>query len=462
MNPQEIFRKQKAHLASCGTPSVDERLHKLKQLRSVILKRKDEICASINEDFRKPPLETLVTEVYPVISELNFFLKHLKSWLTPERVGSPFAMRGSRSKVVLRPKGQVLIISPWNYPFNLCLTPLIDALAAGNVCVLKPSEYTPATNAVIKTILSEVFSKDQVAVIEGDKEIAQELLSLEFHHLFFTGSTQVGKLVMQAAAKHLSSVTLELGGKSPAVIGASADIKNSALKVAWGKFLNGGQTCVAPDFALVHESIASEFKAELIGAIQQLYPDKDPIDLASMIHQAHAQRLADMIEFDRSAVLFGGDINVDACRISPTLLHNVGDEHPCMQEEIFGPVLPVLEYSDESRRDAILAKHPRPLAMYIFSENKIEIEQILASHLCGGVAINDTVVHLANHELPFGGINSSGIGHYHGRHGLLEFSHHQAVFERTLDLGASALYPPYHDSKKKKLDWAMKKATRFL
>lgn len=410
------------------------RTDNLKKLLAWIEKSEKEIKRALLLDFQKSEFETQTSEISVVKNELKYFIKKTKSWAKPERVPTPPALLGHTSTIHYEPKGVVLIISPWNYPFQLAINPLIPALAAGNTVVIKPSELTANTSRLIHQMVSEIFSPDEVICELGGKEKTEELLTYDFDHVFFTGSTPVGRIIAEACAKKLIPYTLELGGKSPTIIDETANIEEAAEKVYWGKFLNRGQTCVAPDYILIHRSKKDEF----IEAFKKLEKanSETPTGFVTTAHQNRVAKLAgntDNYRETRCELIDSPDLNSEI-----------------MKQEIFGPVAPVIafDYLDEIYK--IIALNPYPLALYIFSNSQKNIQEILNKTQSGGVAINNVIVHLANHNLPFGGIRTSGIGTYHGHHGFLEFSHKRAVIEQKfLSKTMHFVFPPYTDFKKK-------------
>lgn len=403
--------------------------------------RRDEIRAAMWDDYRKPAVETDLSEIYPVVGEARHARRHLHRWMRPQRVGTRLALFGSRSAIRYEPRGAVLIISPWNFPFNLTLSPLVSAIAAGNCAMLKPSELTPASSACLKRILGDLFPEEEVALIEGDAEIAGELLARPFDHIFFTGSPAVGRIVMRAAAEHLTSVTLELGGKSPAIVDATANVAEAARKIAWGKFLNSGQVCIAPDYVLVDERVKDEFLARLTEAVASRGEGAQGI-IVNDRHAARIRRLFDDALTRGATVVTGGGFR--GREIEPTVVTGVPDDAQLMTEEIFGPVLPVLGYRRIEDAFASIESRPRPLTLYVFSRDRRVAERILRETRAGSTAINNTMIHFYELELPFGGTGQSGIGKSHGVHGFRTFSNAKAVLDQRLPWSAiELLYPPY-------------------
>ncbi|HEX8617480.1 MAG TPA: aldehyde dehydrogenase family protein [Thermoanaerobaculia bacterium] len=438
---ERIYTSQQANRAAVANTTAAQRIEKLRRLERAILDRRDEIRAAMWDDYRKPAAEVDLSEVYPIVSEARHAVRHLRRWMKPKRVSTRLALFGSRSSIVYEPKGVALIIAPWNFPFNLTLGPLVSAIAAGNCAMLKPSEMTPASTACIKRIVADLFEENEVAVIEGDATVAEALLRKRFDHIFFTGSPAVGKIVMRAAAEHLTSVTLELGGKSPAIVDVSANVADAAKKIAWGKFLNCGQICIAPDYALVHESVRDEFVAGLRTSLES----HGDAARGWIVNDRHAARVKGLID---SAVERGANVPIGGTtsgrEIAPTVLTDVPPDAAVMQEEIFGPILPVLTYRSLDEAFAIINGKEHPLVLYIFSRAKKVVRDIVHRTRAGGTAVNQTLVHFYQLELPFGGVGNSGVGKAHGFHGFEAFSNARGVLEQKLPFSAiELLYPPY-------------------
>ena len=445
------FELQKNFKVKMKNTDVSYRLKKIKKLKKLILAKKDEIALALNQDFHKPKIESDLTEIMPVISMINLLEKELATWMRDTKVKTPLLFKGAKSWIRHEGKGNCLIIAPWNYPFQLNIYPVLTAFAAGNTSIVKPSEFTPHTNKVISFLFEEVFSSQEVFMIEGDVEVSTELLKLPFDHIFFTGSTNVGKIVMEAASKHLASVALELGGKSPVIVDKNIDFKNAAKKIIWGKLVNGGQTCVAPDYVLVHREDEDQLIENMIKSIKEFYSenwDKDE-SYNHIITERHAQRLRFLIDDAVSKgakIVYGGEVVSDKI-IPPTILTNVTKEMKVMQEEIFGPILPIMAFGDSALMIDFIAGFDNALAMYIFSEKQRNIDSFMELSYNGGVTINDTLIAVGHPLLPFGGAGKSGIGKYHGKYGFDEFSNHRAVMRRDFDLGTSYFYPPYSEKK---------------
>jgi aldehyde dehydrogenase (NAD+) len=428
--------------------SVAERRVRLKRLGAAVEKHRAAINEAVRKDFAKPVEETDLTEVHILLEELGHTLRNLADWMRSEPVDSPLLLMGTSSEVRHEARGQVLVLAPFNYPVQLALLPVLSAVAAGNVVVLKPSEKTPATAAILRTVLSEAFPEDEVAVIDGDAAVAEALLELPWDHVFFTGSTAVGKKVMAAAAKHLTSVTLELGGKSPAVVERSANLHRAALTIAHGKFINAGQTCVAPDYVLVPEDLRDKLVGHLRTVLQSFYgPDpKASPDYARMIDDRAFLRLKSYIDSavrGGAKVALGGESDAATRYLAPTVLLDVPPDAAVMQDEIFGPVLPVLTYKAPEDAVNFVRARPAPLALYVFARSRREADAVLDGTASGGACVNQTIFHLANPDLPFGGVGPSGVGNYHGRAGFRCFSHERAVLRQRGNPLSRFLTPPY-------------------
>ncbi len=435
---------------------IKYRKETLKKLLFNIQKYEDLIIKALYDDFKKPAFEAVLTETNYVISELKNTIKNISKWARPERVFPSILNFPSTDYIYKEPYGNVLIIAPWNYPFQLALCPLISAVSAGNKVVLKPSELTPNTSTIIAKIIEKSFHINHVEVIQGGIEVSDKLLAKRWDYIFFTGSVTVGKIIARAAAENLTPITLELGGKNPCIIDETADLKLAAKRIVWGKFINAGQTCIAPDYILIQKSMKINFITFLIEEIVQAYgkkPEKSP-DYARIINTKNWLRLMSMIEPEK--VIFGGESNANEFYIAPTLVEEPGLESPVMQEEIFGPILPVLIYESESDIDKVISKYEKPLAFYIFSENDSFTKKMILKYSFGGGCINDTLIHFSNKRLPFGGVGHSGIGAYHGKLSFDIFSHHKAVVKKANWLDLPMRYAPYKDklkSIKRLLDW---------
>ncbi|MDA9239905.1 aldehyde dehydrogenase family protein [Flavobacteriaceae bacterium] len=459
---QEIFKAQSQHQYTLGNSSASQRISRLNALQKAVEKtyRKD-LQEALFKDFKKPAIETDLTEIHPVISEIKLIKKQLKSWMLPLRVKTPFVFIGSSSYVIQEPKGVCLIISPWNFPVNLTFGPLASAIAAGNTVIIKPSEMTPHTAAVMAEIVSAVFKPEEVSLFEGDATVAQSLLSLPFNHIFFTGSPTVGKIVMGAAAKHLSSVTLELGGKSPTIVDASANIDQAAKRIAWGKFLNNGQICVAPDYLLIEHSIKEAFIIAFIKYTKHFYSEQvsKSEDYGRIVNQKHFERLLAHLEDAKKnggTIEMGGDFIASENYISPTLISGLTADATLLKDEIFGPILPLKTFKKIEEVIDYINAGEKPLALYLFSKKPAIIKQVLRNTRAGSTAINHSVVQYSNHHLPFGGSNNSGIGKAHGYYGFQEFSNQRSVVKQFSFSAVEMLMPPYTSLKKRLSEWTTK------
>ncbi len=459
---EALFTRQQAARWRVAATSADQRKAKLRALLEALMAHREEAQAALFADFRKAPEEVDLTELYPVISEIKDALRHLPRWMKPWKVSTPIGFFGAASSIVHEPKGLALIISPWNYPIYLTLGPLVSAIAAGNCAVIKPSEFTPHTTAFLHKLLAGLFPEEEVALVEGDAEVSQALLALPFDHIFFTGSPAVGKVVMKAAAEHLTSVTLELGGKSPVLVDADANLKEAARKIAWGKCLNAGQTCVAPDYVLVHERVHDALVGHLKEALSAFYGDtpeqrEASPDLARIINDRHFERIRTLLSGSAAELAFGGETDAASRYIAPALLTEVDPVSPVMQEEIFGPLLPILKVVDMDAAVAFVNARPKPLALYVFSGNRRRAESIIARTTAGGSCINDTVLHFAHTGLPTGGVNTSGFGKAHGVHGFQTFSNARGILrQRSRHSAIQLMYPPYTGFVRRMIDLTLR------
>ncbi len=425
---------------------VSYRKESLKKLLKVILQKETAIIEALYKDFKKPAFEAVLTETHYVISDLKDTIKKIDSWAKPKKVLPSILNFPSRDYIYSEPYGKVLIISPWNYPFQLALCPLIAAVSAGNSVILKPSELTPNTSKIIAEIIAEAFEKNHVDVVEGGIKESQNLLSLRWDYIFFTGSVAVGKIVAKAAAENLTPITLELGGKNPCIIDETANLKLAAKRIVWGKFINGGQTCIAPDYLLVKPEIKDQFidflKSEIIESYS-INPEISP-DFCQIVNDRNWQRLIQLIEPEK--VVFGGKSDEANRYISPTLISETDLESAIMKEEIFGPLLPILTYNNDSDLDRIISKYEKPLALYVFSDNFAFSEKIIQKYSFGGGCVNDTVIHFSNKRLPFGGVGHSGIGAYHGSLNFDTFSHKKGIVKKANWLDLPLRYAPYNNN----------------
>jgi len=448
----DLFRRQQQHQSVLRATTSQERRERLQRIDNFLKEERNlkALSKALWADFRKPEAEVMATEVMIIRQQYRHIRRNLRRWMRDQGVSTPWPLIGTTSFIHYEPKGTCLIMAPWNYPFQLAVYPILYGLAAGNTLVVKPSEMAPHTSVFLRDMITSLFPPEEVAVVEGDAEVAQALLDLPFNHVFFTGSPKVGKLVMQAAARHLSSVTLELGGKSPAIVAPDAPIKTIAERTAWAKFLNNGQTCIAPDYLLVHESVRDAFADAFCESIKQMYgPDQKAIqaspDYSRIINDRHFDRLRSLLDdaTERGArPVFGGTYDDSDRFIMPTLLENISSDMRLMQEEIFGPIMPMLTYRRPEEAMEIINRHPKPLAFYINSRNKRTIHYFIKHSSAGGTLVNDYMLGLSNPNLPFGGVNHSGIGKSLGFHGFVEFSNERSVLKRRWGT-LKPLYPPY-------------------
>lgn len=446
MTPEQINRiitDQKKYYAEGHTLPVSARINALKKLYFAIKERESEIHAAIKEDLGKGAFESYMCEVGLSLSEISYMIKHARRFSREHRVATPIAQYVSRSYVKPSPYGTVLIMSPWNYPFLLTIDPLADAIAAGNTVVLKPSAYSPATSAVIESIIKDCYPAEYVTVVTGGRAENSCLLEAEFDYIFFTGSQAVGREVMRKAAEHLTPVSLELGGKSPCIIDRSANLKIAAKRVVFGKYLNCGQTCVAPDYIYCHADIKDAFIAEVQKQIALQYGD-DPLantDYGKIINAKHFNRIKDLI--DHSKVVYGGSCDESSLKIAPTVMDNITRDDAVMKEEIFGPVMPVMTFTDYEMLINDINSQPHPLALYIFASDRKLIKNITSRISFGGGCVNDTIIHLATSNMGFGGVGASGMGSYHGRDGFNTFSHYKSIVDKKTWLDLPMRYQPY-------------------
>lgn len=452
----KVVRAQQQYVRSGATRSVEFRLRQLERLKTAIARYETRILEALQRDLRKPELEGYSTEVGYAYDSIGYVMKRLKQWAKPERVRTPLTHIGSSSYIYREPYGSALIIGPFNYPFLLVIDPLIGAISAGNAAIVKPSEYTPHVSGVLAEMLGEYFHPEYIRVMEGGQEVTSALIHAPLDFIFFTGSIQVGKIVMTAAAEHLVPVVLELGGKSPCIVDREADLELAAQRIVWGRFLNTGQTCVAPDYVLVHESVKAELIARMKTQITAFYgddPQQSP-DYGRIVSERHWNRLMGLL--DSSKVAVGGTGEREDLYLAPTIMENVSWEDQVMQEEIFGPILPVLDYQDLDATLRNIGERPKPLALYVFTSNSGTERKVMESVSFGGGCINDTVMHLVSPYLPFGGVGSSGMGAYHGRYSFETFSHRKSVLKKSTRINLSFIYPPYTAGKLKLIRRFMK------
>ena len=451
MDFQNILSDQRNLFNSQKTKNLKFRKMYLEKLKEVLLKNEELLYDSIYKDFGKSKFDTFTTEISFVLKDIDYFLKNINSLAKPKKVRTNLANQLGSSKIYPEPLGCTLVIGAWNYPYQLSLSPVVAALAAGNTCILKPSEIAENTMKAMAKIINENFPKDYFYVAEGGIEETTEILKLKFDKIFFTGSPKVGQIIYEAAAKHLTPVTLELGGKSPAIVTSSANFEVAAKRIVWGKFLNAGQTCVAPDYILVDEKVKDSFLDSLQSYIQKFNYHSESENYTQIINQRNFDRLVNLI--DQEKVYFGGKTDAANRYIEPTIMHDVTWNDKVMQEEIFGPILPVLTFKNFNEALLQIAAYEKPLSAYLFSDNSEEKEEFTTKISFGGGCINDVVMHLSNDYLPFGGVGNSGIGNYHGKYGFDAFSHQKAVLDRATWGEPDLKYPPYND---KKLNWIKK------
>ena len=440
---KETLSDQRQYFATGATKNLDFRIEQLKKLKAAIKEREPEIIQALNQDLGKPELEAYIE--LAVLQDINEAIKNLKSWAKPKKVKTPLTQFPASAYIQSEPLGVVLIISPWNYPFSLMIAPLIGAIAAGNCAIVKPSEVSGQTSKILCQIINQTFAPEYISSIPGGVEVSQALLAEKFDHIFFTGGTKIGKIVMEAAGKNLTPVTLELGGKSPCIVDTDIDLKTAARRITWGKFLNAGQTCIAPDYLLVNKAIKDSLIAEIKNCLQEFYGDDPAIspDLARIVNQKQFERLSSLLA--EGKILVGGQTNSEELYIAPTLISDVTLDSEVMAEEIFGPILPILEYEKLEDAIAIINQYPKPLALYLFSTDKQKQTQVLENTSSGGVCLNDTIMQVGVNSLPFGGVGESGIGAYHGKYSFDTFSHAKSVLKKSFRFDLDWRYPPYRD-----------------
>ena len=448
MNKYEnILKRQRNYLSSIGIIDVTDRIENLKKLKNSIKKYENNIINALNIDLGKPEFEAYSNEVGFVYSTIDYFIKNLKSWTKVKKVKNDAAQLPGKSYIYKSHYGAVLIIGPYNYPFQLLIEPLIGAISGGNTVILKPSEYATKTEAIVEKIIKETFDEKYIAVVTGDYKVNSQLLDLEFDYIFFTGSVNVGKIVMEKASKHLTPVTLELGGKSPVIVDNTANLKVSAKRILWGKLTNAGQTCVAPDYILAYEDIYEELIKEFEKVIIEFY-GQDIIrskDFGRIINDRHMNRLNAILEHDKNKITFGGEVDFEKRYISPTIIRDVTLEDAVMNEEIFGPIIPVIKYKNMEDIKYYISHHKNPLALYVFSEDENFSEDIINRFSFGGGCVNDTISHVASAYLPFGGIGSSGMGNYHGKASFDTFTHTKSIVKKSTKIDLKLVFPPYKD-----------------
>lgn len=449
---KSLVASQRTYFNSGATKNVKFRKAQLAKLKNLITEKESQFIEALHQDLRKHEFEAYATEIGFVLIELKKAINNIDKWTKARSVPTPLFHFNGNSYVQPEPYGLTLIISPWNYPFQLLFAPLVGAIAAGNTAIVKPSEFAPATSALISSVLNENFDSEFIACVEGGIPESQALLEEKFDYIFFTGGTNVGRIVYQAAAKHLTPVTLELGGKSPCIVDRDTNIALSAKRIVWGKFVNAGQTCIAPDYILVDKTVKDQLVAKIIEYIKKSYGDdiQRSEHYPRIINQSHLHRLSSYLE--EGNILFGGKTDATDNFIEPTLLENVAEDSKVMTDEIFGPILPIIEYDNLNEAIKFINNRPKPLALYMFSKNDKKVQRVLDETSAGGVTINDTLLHIANPHLPFGGVGDSGIGAYHGQLSFDVFSHMKSVLRRTFLVDDPVRYAPY----KLKINWLRK------
>ena len=450
--------EQRKYFMEGNTLSFEFRIEQLKKLRKTISEYEEELKRALYKDLGKSDLESYTCEVGFILSSISHTIKHLKKWMKPEKKKTPISLFLSKSRVIKEPYGSVYIIGPYNYPFQLLIEPLIGAIAAGNCAVLSPSELTPSVSGVIKKIIKATFEPRYVSCIDGGIENNTMLLNAGFDYIFFTGSVNVGKIIMQAASRNLIPVTLELGGKSPVIVDKNIDLKVTCERILWGKLMNAGQTCVAPDYVFVHNQIKEDFLNEMKSTLHRFYGDNietNP-DYGRIVNDRHVKRLKNILDKDKVYTFVGGAVDEKEHYVEPTILCPDHFEVASMQEELFGPILPVFGYDNLNEALSYIRENPKPLALYIFSSDKQMVEQVITKTSSGGVSINDTISHIINPNLPFGGVGSAGMGAYHGKYSFETFSHHRSILKKSTKVKMTLTYPPFTKEKLKKIKKVLK------
>ncbi|MBY0599383.1 aldehyde dehydrogenase [Bacillus bingmayongensis] len=446
-NIQQLIQEHKQFFYNDYTRSLQFRLEKLEKLKNSIRKYENQVLSALYQDLHKSEFEAYTAEIGFAFNSINFIMKHLKQWMKPQKIKTPIHFLPSKSYIIKEPYGTVLIIGPFNYPFQSLIEPLIEAIAGGNCVVLKPSENAPNVSAVINKIISETFDKQYIRVIEGDRETTSLLIHAPFDYIFFTGSVQVGKIVMEAAAKNLVPVTLELGGKGPAIVDETANLDISAKRIIWGKFINAGQSCIAPDYVIAHKSVKGKLISKMKEIITSFYGSDilKSNDYGRIINERQFDRLISILEQDQNYIVFGGNSSRNHLYIEPTLLEVNSWDAAAMKEEIFGPILPIMDYNDLDEVIHMVNNHPKPLALYVFTENKNVEKQILGRISFGGGCVNDTMSHMANLHLPFGGVGNAGFGAYHEKHSFDSFTHRKSILKKSSRVELGLVFPPYRN-----------------
>ncbi len=454
MNFHSLVERQRNYYRQGSTRSLEFRISMLRKLQSAVRNHEVLFNEAMKKDMNKCPSEVYMTETGMVLEELSFHIRHLSGWMRDKRVPTPIAQFPARSFISPEPYGVALIMSPWNYPIQLCLEPLIGAISAGCTAVVKPSAYAPATSHAIAQALRSVYPEEYIAVVEGGREQNTALLEEKFDYIFFTGSSAVGRLVMESAARHLTPITLELGGKSPVIVDKTADIKVAARRIAFGKVLNAGQTCVEPDYLFIHEDVKDEFIKWYRSALQEFFPDGTMTDMNTIINEKHFERVSGLLKSGK--IVLGGKTDRERRFVEPALLDEVSLDSPIMQEEIFGPILPMIPYIDICECTDYIVKHPKPLALYLFTEDSSVEKHVLNKCSFGGGCINDTIIHIANSNMGFGGIGNSGMGSYHGKKSFDTFTHYRSIVKKASWLDLPIRYRPYSKTKDKMLRFFLK------
>ncbi|MDX5475868.1 MAG: aldehyde dehydrogenase [Bacillaceae bacterium] len=453
-NMSEILKQHKDFFREGHTFQANFRIDQLNKLKEAIQSHEKEILDALYKDLRKSEFEGYTTEIGFALDTIRFMTKNLEKWMKPKKVKTPVYQMPSKSYLIKEPYGTVLIVGPFNYPFQLVMEPLIGAMATGNCVILKPSESTPNVSALINKMISKTFDERYIRVIEGERETTSTLINAPFDKIFFTGSVPVGKIVMEAAAKNLVPVTLELGGKSPVIVDSSANLDLAAKRIAWGKLMNSGQTCIAPDYVLAHKEVKEELISKMKTVIKEFYGENasESPDYGRIVNERQFDRLASIVERDREKVVFGGRFDREDLYIEPTILDSVTWDDASMEDEIFGPILPILDYIELDDAISMINEHPKPLALYMFTENEASEKEVLQRVSFGGGCINDTISHVSNPNLPFGGVGNSGVGAYHGEHSFNVFSHEKSILKKSTKIGSNLAFPPYGD----KVKWVRK------
>lgn len=447
LSVEQMIEEQRQFFETGVTLSVEFRKSQLQFLKETIKKYEPQVLEALYLDLHKSEFEAYSNEIGIVYESINYFIKHLDDFIVPEKLKTPIHFQPAKSYVVREPYGVTCIIGPFNYPFQLVMEPLLGAIIGGNTAIVKPSESSVHTCEIVKQIIEETFDSRYVRIVEGEKELVQELIHAPFDYIFFTGSVAVGKIVAKAAAERLTPITLELGGKSPAIVDQTANLEVAARRIAWGKFNNAGQTCVAPDYVLVHQSVYTKFNKILKKVLVEFFGKnaQESPDFGRIINERQFKRLQHLLEREQANVTFGGKTDINDFYIEPTIIEGVDWNSPIMEDEIFGPLLPVMAYEDLPRVISKVKKLPKPLAGYLFTENDNAIDYFLQHLPFGGGCINDTVTHVGNMHLPFGGVGPSGVGSYHGKASFECFTHPKSIMHRSTKLANSLLYPPYKD-----------------